>query len=170
MSQTYAQVRAFVAGIAEQNYDRIYVGVTGAANPMVASLFQTAMAYLSCHVVPVYVQARAAVRVQHFVASDVRDRVNAEEALSTARSGQVRIAARLADRLPYDGSWKFLRASLTALAHWDDFDYSQARQTLEHQARKAGEYAQNRLLASLAETVSRLAANAAQMSAFAKEI
>jgi hypothetical protein len=170
MSDTYTQVRAFVAGIAERDYDRVYVGITGATNPVVTSLFQTAMAYLSCHVIPVYVQARGAVRVQHFVASDVRDRVSAEDALATARSGQVRVAARLAERLPSDGQWKFLRSSLTALADWDDFDYSQAKQTLEHQARKSGEYARDPLLACLADTVARLAAEAGQMSAFAKQV
>lgn len=170
MSDTYTQVRAFVAGIAERDYDRVYVGITGATNPVVTSLFQTAMAYLSCHVIPVYVQARGAVRVQHFVASDVRDRVSAEDALATARSGQVRVAARLAERLPPGGQWKFLRSSLTALADWDDFDYSQAKQTLEHQARKSGEYARDPLLACLADTVARLAAEAGQMSAFAKRV
>lgn len=170
MSETYAQVRSFVAGIAERNYDRVYVGITGATNPVVTSLFQTAMAYLPCHVIPVYVQARGAVRIQHFVASDVRDRVSAEDALSTARSGQVRVAARLTERLPSSGQWKFLRSSLTALADWDDFDYAQARQALEHQARKSGEHARDPLLACLADTVARLAAEAGQMSAFAKQI
>jgi len=170
MSETYTQVRVFVASIAARNYDRVYVGITGATNPVVTSLFQTAMAYLSCHVIPVYVQARGAVRVQHVVASDVRDRVSAEDALATARSGQVRVAARLAERLPSDGQWKFLRSSLTALADWDDFDYSQARQTLEHQARKSGAFTQDSLLAYLADTVARLAAYACQMSDFAKKI
>jgi hypothetical protein len=60
MSETYAQVRSFVAGIAERNYDRVYVGITGATNPVVTSLFQTAMAYLSCPVIPIYV-----IRVQN---------------------------------------------------------------------------------------------------------
>ncbi|HXM45359.1 MAG TPA: hypothetical protein VN924_29250 [Bryobacteraceae bacterium] len=169
MSVTYAQVRAFVAGISERNYDRVYVGITGAANPVVASLFQTAMAYLSCQVIPIYVQARGAVRVRHFLASDVRDRVNAEEALATARSGQIRVAARLAERLPPEG-WKFLRCSLTALSFWDDFDYSQAKQTLEHQARRSAEHAQQPMLAPLADTVTRIARVAGQMSSFANEI
>lgn len=118
MSETYAQIRAFVEGVAERKYDRVYVGITGATNSMVASLFQAAIACVPCRVIPIYVQARAAVRVRHFIASDVRDRISAEEALSTACSGQVRIAARLAGRLPPDGPrWKFLRASLGALAH-----------------------------------------------------
>lgn len=168
MSVTYAQVRAFVAGISEQNYGRVYVGVTGGTNPMVASLFQTAMAYLSCQVIPVYLQARGTARVQHFSASDVRDRVTAEEALSAARSGQIRVAARLADRLPPEGAWKFLRKSLTALSYWDDFDYDQAKCELEHQARGAAEYAQQALLGPVAETVSRLAAFGGRMSTFAK--
>jgi hypothetical protein len=62
------------------------------------------------------------------------------------------------------------RRGISALGHWDDFDYSQARQTLEHQARKAGEYEQDPLLAPMADTVARLAAVAGQMATFAKEI
>jgi len=170
MSVTYTQVRAFVAGVSEQNYGRVYVGVTGGTNPMVASLFQTAMAYLSCQVIPVYLQARGTARVQHFSASDVRDRVTAEEALSAARSGQIRVAARLADRLPPEGALEFLRKSLTALSYWDDFDYYQAKQTLVHQARKSAEYAREPLLSPVADTVARLAGVAAPISAFAKEI
>ena len=170
LSEAYMQVRTFVAGISERNYNRVYIGITGATNPIVTSLFQTAMAYLSCHVLPIYVQARGTASVQHFLASDVRDRVTAEEALSTARSGQIRVASRLAERLPSDGPWKFLRSSLTALAHWDDFDYSQAKQTLEHQARKASEYSGHALLASVADTVARLAVGAGEMSAFTREI
>jgi hypothetical protein len=170
LSEAYTQVRVLVAGIAGRNYDRVYVGITGATNPVVTSLFQTAMAYLSCQVLPIYVQARGTALVQHFLASDLRDRVTAEGALSTARSGQVRVAARLAERLPSEDQWKFLRSSLAALAQWDDFDYSQARQTLEHQARKAAVYAQRPLLAPVADTVSRLAPNASDMAAFAKQI
>jgi hypothetical protein len=170
MSVTYAQVRAFVAGISGRNYDRVYVGITGATNPVVASLFQAAMAYLSCQVIPIYVQARGTVRVRHFLASDVRDRVIAEEALGTARSGQIRVAARLAERLPPEGQWKFLRGSLAALSFWDDFDYPQAKQTLEHQARKSAEQTRQPLLVPLADTVNRLARVAGEMNAFAKEI
>ena len=169
MSVTHAQVRAFVAGLSERNYERVYVGITGGSNPMVASLFQTSMAYLPCQVIPIYVQARGTARVRHFLASDVRDRATAEEALSAARSGQIRVAARLADRLPPEGPWKFLRNSLTALPYWDDFDYKQA-QTLVHQARKSAEYAREPLLSAVADTVARLAGVAAPMSAFAKEI
>ncbi len=169
ISEAYAQVRAFVTGISERNYDRVYVGITGATNPLVASLFQTAMAYLSCQVIPIYVQARGAVRVQLFLASDVRDRVNAEEALATARSGQIRVAARLAERLPPEGPWRFLRGALTALSFWDDFDYDQAS-TLEQQALKSAEYARQPLLASVADTVTRLARVGGQMRGFTKEI
>ena len=108
--------------------------------------------------------------MQHFLASDIRDHVIAEDALATARSGQVGVAARIAAGLPDEGKWKFLRASLIALAYWDDFDYAQAKQTLEHQALKASEYARDPLLASLADTVTRLAADARQMSEISRDI
>jgi hypothetical protein len=137
---------------------------------MSASLFQTAMAYLRSEIVPMYVQARGAVWQRNFVASDVRDRVIAEEALLSARSGQIRIAARLAERLPSNGPWKFLRASLAGLAYWDDFDYARARNELQQQARKCGEYVQHPLLASASDTVARLASNAGPMSSLTKEI
>jgi hypothetical protein len=170
LSKAYDEVRAFVAGIAAQNYDRVYVAITGGTNPMVTSLFQTAMAYLSCEVLPIYVQARGTVSVQHFLASGVRDRVVAEDALATARSGQVRVAARLAERLQSEDDWKFLRSSLKALAQWDDFDYDQAKQPLEHQARKATARLSHPLLASVADTVTRLAGDAGKMLALAKDI
>jgi hypothetical protein len=170
LSEAYTQVRTFVAGIAEKNYARVYVGITGGTNPVVTSLFQTAMSYLTCQVLPIYVQARGTLSVQHFLASDIRDRVIAEDALIAARAGQVRLAARLAERLPSDGQWKFLSSSLSALAHWDDFDYSQAKQTLKHQVRKAGEYLGHSLLGRIADTVVRIGAAADEMSAFAKQI
>ncbi|HLI82702.1 MAG TPA: hypothetical protein VKV17_02225 [Bryobacteraceae bacterium] len=170
MSQTYRQVRTFINGLAQRSFGRVYVGITGGANPIVASLFQTAMAYLSCQVIPVYVQAKGTSRIQHFVASDVRDQVTAEEVLSRARSGQVRIAAQIAERLPNEGPWKFLRATMAALSLWDDFDYSQARQGLVHQARKLAEYSEHALLAPVAETVARFAGSASDMSAFEKQI
>lgn len=163
-------MRGFVAGIATQNYDRVYVGITGATNPIVTSLFQTAMTYLSCEVIPVYVQARGTASVQHFTASGVRDRVIAEEALAAARSGQISIAARLAVRLQSEDDWKFLRSSLDAIAKWDDFDYAQARQPLQHQSRKATERLSHPLLGSVAKTVMGLAENAAEMAALAKNI
>jgi hypothetical protein len=169
-SEAYLQIRAFVASIAEKQYDRVWVGITGGSNPVVTSLFQTAMAYLACQVVPIYVQARGTTPVQHFVASEARDSVVAEEVLGTARAGQVRVAARLAERLPLEGNWKVLRRAVEALAYWDDFDYDGAAHELKMPARKAGDLAGNALLVPLAGTVSRLAAEADEMSAFAKKI
>jgi hypothetical protein len=170
LSKAYREVRAFVSGIAIQGYNRVYVGINGGSNPIVTSLFQTAMAYLSCEVVPVYVQARETVSVQHFIASDVRDRVVAEEALAAARSGQIRGAARLAEHLQSEDDWKFLRSSLNALAQWDDFDYAQAKHSLAHPARKASGRSGHQLLASVADTVSRLNNDAEEMSALARDI
>lgn len=168
--QTYNQVRDLVGQIAGRDYVRVYVGVTGGTNPMTVSLFQTAIAYLRMEVVPLYVQAHGEVWQANFVASEIRDRITAEEALATARSGQIRAAALLAQHLPLLGPWKFLRESLTALSQWDDFDYSQARQNLEHQARRCGEYASNDLLGPVAETVARIAPNARRMGEFTKQL
>ncbi len=170
LSTTYDEIRRSIGHIATSGYDRVYLGITGGTNPMVTSLFQTAMAYLSCEVIPVYAQARGTVPVLNFVASDVRDRVIAEEALATARSGQIRVAARLAERLQSDDDWKFLRASLHALAQWDDFDYVQAKQSLQHQSRKAAERLGHQVLGELARTVTALAKNAAEMAALARSI
>ena len=170
LSTTYDEIRRFIEQIATSSYDRVYLGITGGTNPMVTSLFQTAMAYLSCEVIPVYAQARGTVPVLNFVASDVRDRMIAEEALAIARSGQIRVAARLADRLQPEDDWKFLRSSLHSLAQWDDFDYSQAKQSLEHQSRKAVQRLSHPLLDGLAKTVTALAENAAEMSMLVRSI
>ena len=120
-------------------------------------MFQIALSYLSCEVIPVYVQANGTGAVEYFTASSVRDRVIAEEALKTARSGQIRVAARLAQRLQSEDNGKLLCSSLHALAQWGDFDYGQAKQTLEHQSRKAPEWLNHNLLGPLADTVTALA-------------
>ncbi|MBV8845016.1 MAG: hypothetical protein JO307_19595 [Bryobacterales bacterium] len=169
--RTYEQIRAFIGEIAGKEYDRVYVGITGGTNPMSASLFQTAMAYLPTQVMPMYVKAKDGVWEKNFIASEIRDRATAEEVLATARSGQIRIAAGLAEHLPSNAApWKFLRTSITALSQWDDFDYDQAGHALAHQACKSSEYAENSLLAPLAETVGRISKSAARISALVKEI
>lgn len=170
VSETYGQIRERIARIADHDYERVYVGITGGSNPMIASLFQLAMTYLRAQVVPLYVQGQGAVWQRNFVASDIRDRVTAEEALRTARSGQIRVAARLGEPLPPVNPWKFLRDSLSALSYWDDFDYSQASQGLEHAARKSRDYSSDELLAPVADTVARIAANAARITDFTKQI
>lgn len=170
LSETYSDIRGYIAQIAALDYERVYVGITGGTNPMNASLFQAAMAYLRLEVVPMYVQAHGAIQVQNFVASDIRDRVAAEEALAAARSGQIRVASRLGERLPAVGVWKFLRESLNALSDWDDFDYQQASQTLRHQARQYGVYSGDQLLGPLVDTVARISANATRMSDFTRQI
>jgi len=170
-SITYQQVYNLISELRQREIDRAYIGVTGGTNPMCVSLFQTAMAYLPTKVIPVYVQARGSQWAANFVASDVRDRITAEEALTTARSGQVRHAVELAKRLPeVDPRWKFLRASLVALAYWEDFNYQEAENSLAQQARKAPEFTTEPLLAPLAGTISRLARHAREMHKLSKDI
>jgi hypothetical protein len=168
-ARTYEEIRKFISEIGDK-YDRVYIGITGGTNPMNSSLFQTSMAYLRAEVKPVYVQAHENVWQKNFVASEIRDRVLAEEALATARSGQVRVAARLGERLPDVGKWKFLRESLTALSHWDDFDYGQASQRLEHLARKCTEYAEDDLLGHISNTIGRIGPNARRMNRFTTQL
>ena len=170
LGRTYSQIRTELERIAQRGYERVYVGVTGGTNPMNVSLFQAAMAYLHTEVVPLYVQAHGAEWQSNFVASEIRDRIIAEDALKSARSGQIRVAAVLAQRLPTIGQWAFLRHSLEALSHWDDFDYPQASQRLEHQSSRCGEYKLRQLLAPVANTVLRIAGNARQMSDFTKQL
>jgi hypothetical protein len=166
---TYQEVRKFISEIGDK-YDRVYIGITGGTNPMNSSLFQASMAYLRAEVVPIYVQAHENAWQKNFIASEIRDRVIAEEALATARMGQVRVAAVLAQRLPAVGHWKFLRESLVALSHWDDFDYQQATNGLEQQTRKCAEYAGHDLLAALTETVARIAPHASRMNEFTSHL
>lgn len=169
LSLAYPGVREFVAEIAARGYERVYVGITGATNPIVTSLFQSAMSYLTCEVIPVYVRSRGD-GVQHFRASSVRDRILAEEALALARSGQVRLSASLAQRLQSEDCWRFFAASLMALASWDDFDYGQARQGLEHQARKAERWLDDPLLAPSACTIRSISGYVGRASDLVKRI
>jgi len=170
LSLAYSDVREFIAEIAARGYDRVYVGITGATNPIVTSLFQAAMSYLTCEVVPVYVRSREGDGVQHFRASSVRDRILAEEIVALARAGQVRLAANLAQRLQSEDCWRFLATSLRALALWDDFDYGQARQDLDHQARKAERWLDHPLLAPTARTIRAISGYAGKASDLVKRI
>ncbi len=163
LSSAYRTARATVHRIASEHYDRVYVGITGGANPLVASVFHSAMTYLGTEVVPVYAQAKGLETEKVFVAQDIRLAVLAEQAIATARSGQVRVAAKLAERLPETGEWSFERACLNGLASWDDFDYGKARDTLRRQSRHCAAYRGHTLLSGLADTVSRLAAVADPM-------
>jgi hypothetical protein len=163
LSSAYPTARATVAHIDAEHYDRVYVGITGGANPLVASIFHSAMTYLGTEVVPVYAQAKGLETEKVFVAPDIRLAALAEQAIATARSGQIRVAAKLAERLPETGEWSFQRACLDALASWDDFDYAKARHTLRRQLRHCAAYRGHSLLSGLADTVSRLAAVADRM-------
>jgi len=163
LSSAYPTARATVRSMAAEHYDRVYVGITGGANPLVASIFHAAMTYLGTEVVPIYAQGKGLTTERTFVAPDIRLAVLAEEAIGMARSGQMRLAAQLAARLPETGEWLFERACLAALAAWDDFDYAKARDTLRRQLRHCAAYQAHPLLSGLADTVARLAAVADRM-------
>ena len=123
---TYDEIRKFINEIRDK-YDRVYVGITGGTNPMNSSLFHASMAYLRAEVVPVYVQAHDNVWQKNFVASEIRDRITAEDALKAAQSGQIRVGAVLSQPLLSQvGEWEFVGESLMTLSYWDDFDYEQA--------------------------------------------
>ncbi len=158
LSAAYPTARATVRSIASERYDRVYVGITGGANPLVASIFHTAMAYLGTEVVPIYAQGKGLETQRTFVAPDIRLAMLTEEAVGMARSGQMRVAAQLAARLPETGEWLFARSCLAALAAWDDFDYARARDTLRRQLRHCAAYEAHPLLSRLADTAARLAA------------
>jgi len=157
LSSAYPTARATVRAIASEHYDRVYVGITGGANPLVASVFHTVMTYLSTEVVPIYAQGKGLETERIFIAPDIRLDVLTEEALGTARSGQLRVAGQLASRLPDTGDWSFVRVCLGALAAWDDFDYVKARDVLRRQLRYCAGYQSHPLLSGLADTVARLA-------------
>ena len=170
--RTWEEMRAIISEIDKKDYDRVYVGITGGTNPMVASLFQAAMTYLNTQVVPVYSQSFKTDWRANFVASDIRDQAKAEEVLATARSGQIRVAARLAEYLPKDHPrWGFIRKAVAALASWDDFDYDNAEHDLIQLARPEKQaHAKNELLAPLARTVARLAVVVKDIKDFTKQI
>jgi hypothetical protein len=163
LSSAYRTARATIHSIASEHYDRVYVGITGGANPLVASVFHSAMTYLGTEVVPIYAQARGLQTERIFVAPDIRLAVLVEEAIKIARSGQMRVAAQLATRLPETGEWSFARACLAALAAWDDFDYAKARDILRRKLRHCAAYQGHPLFSGLADTAVRLAAVADRM-------
>lgn len=156
-SSAYLTARETIRSVAAEHYDRVYVGITGGANPMVVSLFHAALAYLGTEVVPIYAQAKGIETERIFIAEDIRLTVLAEEAIGIARSGQMRVAAQLAARLPKTDKWLFVRECLAALAAWDDFDYRAARNTLRRQSRHCVTYQADPLLSPLADTIARLA-------------
>jgi hypothetical protein len=147
----------------------VYVGITGGANPLVASVFHTAMTYLATEVVPIYAQGQGTQTERTFVAPDIRLEMLAEEAVNTARSGQMRVAAQLAARLPDTGEWSFARESLAALGAWDDFDYAKARDILRRQMRHCAAHQSHPMFSGLADAVERLAAVADRMVNITKE-
>jgi HEPN domain-containing protein len=157
LSGAYSKARAVVGALAKERYDRVYVGITGGTNPLVASVFHTALSYVEGEVVPIYAQGKGQTTERVYVAPDIRLAALGEEAMRVARSGQLRVAARLAERMPEGGKWGFARACLAALAAWDDFDYEGARDTLRRQARHCGAYERDALLGPLADSVARLA-------------
>jgi len=157
LSSAYQTARETVRTIATERYDRVYVGITGGANPLVASVFHAALTYLDAEVVPIYVQGKGLTTERTFFAPDLRLSVLAEEAIAIARSGQTRVAAQLAARLPDSSPGLFVKVCLAALADWDDFDYARARDALRRQQRHCDGYRSDVLLAPLADTVARLA-------------
>jgi hypothetical protein len=163
LEAAYATAREAMGQIAAARYDRVYVGITGGANPLVASVFHTAVTYLEAEVVPIYAQGRGLATQRTFVAADLRLGVLAERVMEAARRGQMRLAAQLAERLPNEGKWGFLRAGTEALAAWDDFDYPAARDIVRRQERHCAAYGTDRLVSPLADVVRRLAAVADRM-------
>lgn len=168
ISASYPVAREVLRGINEQRYVRVYIGITGGANPLVASLFHAALAYLDTEVIPVYAQGKGPETQRVFFADDLRLEVLEEKAFSYARSGQTRVAAALTASFPDRLPWKFVREALRAIACWDDFDYKTAQGILRGSQRHVHAVENAPVRAPLAETVSRLAQVAPRLTEFVR--
>lgn len=168
ISAAYPVAREILRGINQQRYLRVYVGITGGANPLIASLFHAALAYLDTEVIPVYAQGKGPETQRVFFADDLRLEVLEEKALALARNGQTRTAAALTAPFPNHLPWKFVSEALRAIACWDDFDYKTAQSVLRNSQRHVDPFQNDAVRAPLAHTVSRLTQVASRLTEFVK--
>ena len=140
LDRAYSDSIEFVRTIESRGFTRVYIGITGGTNPMVAALFHAAMNELTCEVIPIYVQAVPASggtqnSIELISGVRTRDAILIERVLGLARHGQLTAARALAENLPQLGRPGFIRRAILALASWDNFDYRAASEIRELAAR-----------------------------------
>jgi hypothetical protein len=159
LDRAYVDALEFVRRIEARGFERVYVGITGGTNPMVAALFHAAMSELTCEVIPLYVQAVPTAdgkqeSIELIPGLRTREAISMERILGLARRGQLTAAAELAVSLPERGRPGFLKNAILALARWDNFEY-EAGPDLRKLADRCDDFADDRLLAPLVGTIRR---------------
>lgn len=164
IDHSYKDAVKLIRKVNEGGYSRVYVGVTGGTNAMVAALFHAAMSELRGDVVPLYVQGRENVSIGIFHAAGTRERIVVDRALELFATGQIGAAVVVARQLGSGGVAGFVRESLEALAKWDGFDYQQAAPLLQGLSARAEGFGVLPHLSGLAEVVRRLGERAGKVA------
>src|SRR5258708_7452285 len=159
LDRSYVDALDLVRIIQADGFDRVYVGITGGTNPLVAALFHAAMSELTCEVIPVYVQAKPSpegpqTSIELIPGLRTSDSILIERVLSRARQGQLAAARALAESLPERGRPGFVRKAILAFARWDNFEYDSATEIRELAAR-CEDFAEAPLLQPMLRTLER---------------
>ena len=143
LDRAYSTALDFVREIQGRSYDRVYLGITGGTNPMIAALFHAGMIELHGDVIPIYVQSKPLTQsggeqqsIEFISSPRTRDTLLLERALGLARDSRLPLAA--------------------ALAAWDDFRYT-AADDLKSLSERVQDFADDPHLMRLNGTIHRYA-------------
>lgn len=161
LDRAYADAVELVRKIESRGYRRVYLGITGGTNPMVAAVFHAALAELTGEVIPVYVQGSQGPggqpqSIEVVTGARSREAIHVERALALCRRGQLVAAKGSVESLAEQGRSGFLRRAVVALTRWDNFEYA-AVEDIRRLAERAGDFADDPVLDKLAGTVQRYA-------------
>ena len=164
IDRAYSRAVELMRGVASAGYPRVYVGITGGSNTMVAAVFHAAMMELSGEVIPIYVQGKGDISIEISEGARTRESVVIGRVLRHLHESRVAAAAVVAADLPASGQAGFVGRTLRALAAWDRFDYrsaSEFKDLLPH----AGFLEGDRLLKHLARVVTAFARHGPRIAA-----
>jgi hypothetical protein len=150
---SYHDAMKLIRRVNERGYARVYIGITGGTNAMVATLFHAAMTELQGEVVPLYVQGKQDVSIELFEAARTRERIVVDRVLDLFRSRRVQAAKQAAAELSGCGRSGFVKDAVTAFAAWDGFDYQTAATLFERLKDKAEGFEETAFLSPVARAV-----------------
>ena len=132
IDRVYSRAVEMMRKIASVGYPRVYVGITGGSNTMVAAVFHAAMNELSGEVIPIYVQGKPGENSQTSIevseGTRTRESVAIRQVLRHLAESRVSVAGAIAGELPESGKAGFVRRALRALTAWDRFEYGSAEE------------------------------------------
>ena len=164
IDRAHARAVDLMRKVASVGYARVYVGITGGSNTMVAAVFHAAMNELSGEVIPIYVQGKGHTSIEISEGTRTRESVVMDRVLRHLRESRVAAATAVAAGLPESGHGGFVARALRALAAWDRFDYRSAVDFNELLP-QAGLLAADRTLKPLARLVVSFARNGPRVAA-----